>query len=100
MRRTLVSIAVCTLASTAWAGEPGPDGGVPAPLPDPAPAPALVTTSAPKAAPAPVQLTVDPGKGVTIASPDGRYAVNLRSRIQVRDTVTLGSAPMNDLQLK
>jgi hypothetical protein len=76
--------------------EPAPGPEAP-PVLAPAPLPAPVVVIAPvvevkeekvdkKDAPPKVSLT--PGKGFTIASDDGRFSVTIRSRIQLRETLT------------
>lgn len=46
-------------------------------------------------------FTLAPGKGFTAASPDGRYSLNIRARIQLRDTFEReGGESRNDAQIR
>jgi hypothetical protein len=46
-------------------------------------------------------ITMEPGQGVTIATTDGRYSLNLRGRVQLRDTlVTPRGKWTNELNIK
>lgn len=53
------------------------------------------------AAPAPAQVAAKPGKGVSITSADGNYALDIRARIQLRDTFTYEDGePHNEINVK
>ena len=79
MRRPLASLlAACAAAALSAAPAAAQEKTPPAPAPSPAPAPA----------PWPVKLSAVPGKGLTVTALDDRFAVNLRGRIQLRNTFT------------
>ncbi len=47
------------------------------------------------------RLTVSPGKGLTVKSAEGDFAITLRARMQLRDTfIQEGAASTNELNLK
>jgi hypothetical protein len=46
------------------------------------------------------RLVAEPGKGVTLRSLDGRYSLNVKPRVQIRDTFTHDTRDLNDLELK
>ena len=74
------------LSTGAWAQSATPEPTPPSPAPPDSGVPA---EAAPKPPPAPgVTITAAPGKGVTFATEDGKYALTLRTRFQMRETVT------------
>jgi hypothetical protein len=46
------------------------------------------------------RVVAEPGKGVTLRSLDGRYSLNVKPRVQIRDTFTHDTRDLNDLELK
>jgi hypothetical protein len=71
-------LAVCSIADAA-----PPDPAAAAPVPDRA------------------EVTAKPGKGVTITSANGNYALNIRARIQLRETFTYeDDEPHNEINVK
>lgn len=54
--------------------------------------------------PAPVEsnviVTAEPGKGVTLQSADNRFAMQLRGRIQVRDTLAINDEISNEIAIR
>ena len=46
------------------------------------------------------RLVAEPGRGVTLRSADGAYALTFRPRVQLRDTFTHDTKDLNDLELK
>lgn len=68
-----IALAVGLAAAAAFAEEP--DAGVPS-------------------------FSLAPGKGVTVQSADGAYSANLKGRLQLRDTVVLGTNPSNELAIR
>lgn len=60
-----------------------------------------IADAAPPPEPERAEVTAKPGKGVTITSPNGNYALNLRARIQLRDTFTYeDDEPHNEINVK
>jgi hypothetical protein len=73
-----------------------PPPPAPAPVPPPAVEPAPVAApAAPAKIPPPdhVIVTASPGKGFGITTDDGRFAINLRARVQLRNTFVDGPFP-------
>jgi phosphate-selective porin OprO and OprP len=80
---------------------PAPENTTPAPAIANAPSSTRPSASAPSAG-APgsesPKVTVAPGRGVTITSPSGDYAINLRARVQLRAAFTTHEERPNDLE--
>lgn len=69
----------------------------PAPAPVAAPAPTPEVTASPaRPADAPPKVTAAPGKGITITAADDRFSMNLRGRVQLRESLFLTAPDEED----
>ncbi|QRN98708.1 porin [Archangium violaceum] len=85
-------------AARAQGSEPSRTGNEPAATqgtaPAPAPAPAAPANSPPI-------ITAEPGRGILVRSPDDRYSLGLRARIQLRETfLHVGNSDTNEINVK
>jgi hypothetical protein len=72
-----------------------------APAAEPTPEPPLKRTDSDmRFASLDERLVAEPGKGVTLRSLDGRYSLNVKPRVQIRDMFTHDAHDLNDLELK
>ena len=77
------------LSSGAWAQSQSPAPEPSPPTPQAPPQTQAPAEPAPKPPPASgVTVTASPGKGLTVATDDGKYSTTLRTRFQMRETLT------------
>ncbi|MDY7225682.1 porin [Hyalangium rubrum] len=93
------------IGTSAWSQEvpaPASEPGA-APAPEPAPPPPPPPAPPPAEAPANPQpiITVEPGRGIVVKTPDNRYSFGVRARLQFRDTFQhFEESNTNEIQIR